>query len=129
MTVAAVRSEERGSATAEFTMVAALLVLLFLGVLQVAGLIHIRNSLIDAASTGARFGALDDRSAQDGVARTQELIRGSVADRYAQEVNYEYVEVPEGRTLRITVDARVPVLVIGPGVGELEVTGSAYEFD
>ncbi|TLP75609.1 pilus assembly protein [Nesterenkonia sphaerica] len=123
------RSEERGSATAEFTMVAALLVLLFLGVLQVAGLIHIRNSLIDAASTGARFGALDDRSAQDGVARTQELIRGSVADRYAQEVNYEYVEVPEGRTLRITVDARVPVLVIGPGVGELEVTGSAYEFD
>lgn len=129
MTVATVRSEERGSATAEFTMVAALLVLLFIGVLQVAGMIHIRNSLIDAASTGARFGALDDRSAQDGVARTQELIRGSVADRYAQEVNYDYVEVPEGRTLRITVDARVPVLVIGPGVGELEVTGSAYEFD
>lgn len=123
------RPDEQGSATAEFTMVAALLALLFLAVLQIAGMIHVRNTLIDAASTGARFGALADRSAEDGVARTEELISGSVSDRYAQEITYEYMDEPEGRTLRITVDARVPVLVIGPGVGELEVTGSAYEFE
>ncbi|TLP96039.1 pilus assembly protein [Nesterenkonia salmonea] len=110
-------------------MVAALLALLFLAVLQIAGMIHVRNTLIDAASTGARFGALADRSAEDGVARTEELISGSVSDRYAQEITYEYMDEPEGRTLRITVDARVPVFVIGPGVGELEVTGSAYEFE
>ncbi|WP_243730509.1 TadE/TadG family type IV pilus assembly protein [Nesterenkonia salmonea] len=123
------RPDEQGSATAEFTMVAALLALLFLAVLQIAGMIHVRNTLIDAASTGARFGALADRSAEDGVARTEELISGSVSDRYAQEITYEYMDEPEGRTLRITVDARVPVFVIGPGVGELEVTGSAYEFE
>lgn len=110
-------------------MVAALLALLFLAVLQIAGMIHVRNTLIDAASTGARFGALADRSAEDGVARTEQLIGGSISDRYAQEVSYEYIEEPEGRTFRITVGAHVPVLVIGPGVGELEVTGSAYEFD
>jgi Flp pilus assembly protein TadG len=129
VSLAAVRADERGSATAEFSMVAALLALLFVAVLQIAGMIHIRNSLTDAASTGARFGALDDRSAEEGAARTEELIRGTLADRYAEEVNYEYIDVPEGRTLRITVGARVPVLVVGPGVGELEVTGSAYEFE
>ncbi|WP_237704731.1 TadE/TadG family type IV pilus assembly protein [Nesterenkonia sp. F] len=63
--------EERGAATAEFTMVAALLALLFVLTLQLAVLVHVRNTLIDAASTGARFGALDDRSAEDGVARTE----------------------------------------------------------
>ncbi|WP_328821917.1 TadE/TadG family type IV pilus assembly protein [Nesterenkonia haasae] len=122
-------SDERGSATAEFTMVAALLSLLFLAVLQIAGMIHVRNTLIDAASTGARFGALADRSAEDGVARAERLISGSVSERYAQEVTYEYIDETEGRTLRITVNARIPVLVVGPGVGELELTGSAYEFE
>ncbi len=52
-------------------MVAALLALLFVLTLQLAVLVHVRNTLIDAASTGARFGALDDRSAEDGVARTE----------------------------------------------------------
>lgn len=120
--------EERGAATAEFTMVAALLTLLFLAVVQFAGMIHIRNTLIDAASSGARFGALDDRSAEDGLARTEQLIASSISARYAEDISYEYLEEPEGRVLRITVRASVPVLAVLPGVGELEVTGSAYEF-
>ncbi|WP_223881440.1 TadE/TadG family type IV pilus assembly protein [Nesterenkonia ebinurensis] len=120
---------ERGSATAEFTMVAALLALLFLAVIQFAGMIHIRNTLVDAASTGARFGALSDRTAEDGAARTEALISSSIASRYAQDISYEYEEAPQGRTLRITVRAQVPVLVVGPGVSELEVTGTAYEYD
>lgn len=119
---------EQGSATAEFTMVSALLALLFVAVVQVAGMIHVRNTLIDAASTGARFGALADRTADDGAARTQQLISGSISSRYAEEISYEYIEASEGRTLRISVRAQVPVLVVGPGFGELEVTGSAHEY-
>ncbi|WP_238385197.1 TadE/TadG family type IV pilus assembly protein [Nesterenkonia muleiensis] len=119
---------EQGSATAEFTMVSALLALLFVAAVQVAGMIHVRNTLIDAASTGARFGALADRTADDGAARTQQLITGSISSRYAEEISYEYLETSEGRTLRISVRAQVPVLVVGPGFGELEVTGSAYEY-
>ena len=107
----------------------ALLALLFVGAVQVAGMIHVRNTLIDAASTGARFGALADRTADDAAARTEQLISASVSSRYAEEISYEYIEAPEGRTLRITVRAQVPMLVVGPGFGELEVTGSAYEFD
>lgn len=121
--------EERGAATAEFTMVAALLVLLTLAVIQLTTFVHVRNTLIDAASTGARFGALHDRTAEDGVDRTRSLIASSVAEDHAEEVSYTYLEAEEGRTLRITVRAGVPLMGIGPGMGTLEVQGRAYEFD
>lgn len=110
-------------------MISALLLGLCLAVVQIAGMVHVRNTLIDAASTGARFGALQDRTADDGLARTRELISSSVSGRYAEDVTYDYSESPEGRTLRITVQAQYPLLGLFPGVGDLEVSGSAYEFD
>lgn len=110
-------------------MVSALLVLLSFAILQLTLMVHVRNTLIDAASTGARFGVLQDRTAGDGVQRTQALIESSISSRYAQTVSYDYVVQPEGQTLQITVQAQVPVLGLFPGLGSLEVTGSAYDFD
>ncbi|MDZ5076038.1 TadE/TadG family type IV pilus assembly protein [Nesterenkonia sp. HG001] len=121
--------EERGAATAEFTMVATLLVLLTLAVIQLMTFVHVRNTLIDAASSGARFGALHDRTAEDGVERTRSLIASSIAGDHAGDVTYTYVDEEEGRTLRITVRAGVPLMGIGPGLGMLEVQGRAYAFD
>ena len=121
--------QERGAATAEFAMVSALLVLLSLAILQLTLMVHVRNTLIDAASTGARFGVLEDRTASDGVQRTRSLIESSISSRYAQGVGYEYVAEAEGQTLQITVQTQVPVLGLFPGVGSLEVTGSAYDFE
>ncbi|MDR8020208.1 TadE family protein [Nesterenkonia aerolata] len=120
---------ETGAATAEFTMVAAVLVLLTVTIIQLAVFVHVRNTLIDAASTGARFGALQDRGPEDGVQRTRDLISQSLADEHAEEVSYEYLGDEGERTLRVTVRSQVPVLGIGPGVGSVEVTGSAYEFE
>lgn len=110
-------------------MVAGLLLALCLAVMQIAGMVHVRNSLIDAASTGARFGALQDRSPADGLSRTRELISSSVSAQYAEDLSYDYIDSDQGRTLRITVRAQYPVLGVLGGVGELEVSGSAYEFD
>lgn len=122
-------SEERGAATAEFVMVATLLVVLTLGVVQLTTYVHVRNTLIDAASSGARFGALHDRTAEDGVARTRTLIESSIAADHAGDVSYTYVDSAQGRTLRITVRASVPLFGLGPGVGDLQVQGRAYEFE
>ncbi|GAB3176942.1 hypothetical protein GCM10027060_00450 [Nesterenkonia halophila] len=121
--------EERGAATAEFTMVAALLALLFVLTLQLAVVVHVRNTLIDAASTGARFGALDDRSAADGVARTEELISGAIGVDHAEHVGHRWRSVDAGRELTIVVEADVPLFGLGPGLGHLEVSGSAVEFE
>ncbi len=121
--------EERGAATAEFVMVSALLVLLTLLIVQLALFVHVRNTLTDAASAGARLGVLHDRTGQDGAQRTAELISGSVALQHAEDISYEYVPSGEGRMLRVTVRTQVPLLGTYLGAGELEVTGSAYEFD
>ena len=109
-------------------MIAALLVALSLAVVQIAGMVHVRNTLIDAASTGARFAALHDRTAEDGVERTRALIASSISDRYARDIRYDYRSAEDGRVVRITVRAQYPVLGIFGGVGEMEVTGSAYEY-
>ncbi len=110
-------------------MVSSLLVVLTFAIIQLTLLVHVRNTLIDAASTGARFGVLEDRTAQDGVARTQALIQSSISSHYAQGVHYQYETQVEGRILTITVRAQVPVLGLIPGVGQLEVSGGAYEFE
>lgn len=121
--------QERGAATAEFVMVSALLVLLAVLIIQLALFIHVRNTLIDAASAGARLGVLHDRTPEDGVQRTAELIGGSVSAEHAEDISYAYVPSGEGQMLRITVRSQVPLLGTSLGAGELEVSGSAYEFD
>lgn len=110
-------------------MVTSLLIILTLAVIQLTSFVHVRNTLIDAASTGARFGVLHDRTAEDGAARTRELVSSSIAGNHAEDVSYEHLDTEEGRILRITVRAQVPLMGIGPGVGALEVHGRAHEID
>lgn len=110
-------------------MISALLMALCLSVLQFGTAVHVRNIMVDAASTGARFAALADRTPQDGVERTHQLISSTVSDRFVEDIQYQYVDGEAGRQLRITVSGRLPGIGIIPGVGEVEVSGSAYEFD
>ena len=70
--------DDRGAAVAESTMVMTLVVLLFAALLQAGVVIHTRNVMIDAASAGARYGALADRSPEDGVQRARELLSAGV---------------------------------------------------
>ena len=58
----------------------------FLGVLQVALVLFVRNTLAAAASEGARYAATLDRGPADGAARTRSQISGALAGRYAQGV-------------------------------------------
>ena len=60
---------DSGSAVVDFVLVGALLTLVFVGVVQLAVVLHVRNTLVDCASEGARFGALADRTPDDGAAR------------------------------------------------------------
>ena len=75
--------DERGAAVVEFTLVCVLLVTLFLVVLQLGLVLHARNVMISAAQEGARFAANADRTADDGVERTREAIRGSLGSETA----------------------------------------------
>lgn len=98
---------------------------LFIAIVQLTLVLHVRNTLIDAASSGARYGTLADRSPADAAARTSSLIAGAINSAYAQDVSVSQVKRGGTVVLQVTVRAPIPVIgLIGPS-GTMEVTGNA----
>ncbi|GAB6986778.1 TadE/TadG family type IV pilus assembly protein [Nocardioides pyridinolyticus] len=121
------RHDERGSAVVDFVLVLVVLVPLVLGILQVALVLHVRNTLASAAAEGARYAATLDRGPADGVARTRSQIDGAVSGRFAQDVAAHPATVDGAPGVEVVVHATVPALGLGgPGI-ELTVTGHAVE--
>lgn len=117
--------DERGAAVVDFALIGGLLTVIFIAIIQLALVLHVRNTLIDAAASGARYGTLADRGPQDAVGRTEELIRGSLADSYGSDVSVGESAVGGVRTLEVVVRAPLPVIgFIGPA-GSMEVRGHA----
>lgn len=117
--------DDSGSAVAEFVMVSGLLLLLALGLVQLALALHVRNTVIDAAAEGARFGSLADRTAADGAARASELITTAIGGSYAQDVSVATTTFLGRPSLVVTVRAPLPVVgLLGPEA-MLEVEGHA----
>lgn len=109
----------------DFVLVLLVLVPLVLGVLQVALVLHVRNTLGAAASEGARYAATLGHTGSDGVVRTRAQLRGALSRRYAADVSSSATTIDGAPAVQITVRARVPALGLGgPGV-DLTVTGHA----
>ena len=118
---------EHGSAVVDFVLVVLVVVPLFLGILQLALVLHVRNTLTAAASEGARYAATADRSYADGAARTRQQISGALAARFAQNVVARPAAVSGAAGVEVVVTATVPPLGLwGPGV-RLAATGHAVE--
>ena len=121
------RGRERGSAVVDFVLVLVVLVPLFLGILQVALVLMVRNTLASAASEGARYAATVDRGPEDGVARTRQQIDSAISGRFARDVDASTVMIDGAPAVEVTVHATVPALGLGgPGIS-IEVTGHAIE--
>ena len=117
------RRTERGAAVVDIVLVMVVLVPVVLGILQVALVLYVHNTLASAASEGARLAATRDRGPADGAALTRAQIEGAVSGKFAQDVSAR--QTADG--VEVTVHARVPALGIGgPGI-ELTVTGHAVE--
>ena len=116
---------ERGAAVVDFVLVSALLTLFFMAIIQLTLVLHVRNTLIDAAASGARYGTLADRSAADARDRTAQLISVALNPDFAKDVSTSETSYQGVPTLEVTVRAPLPVLgLIGPR-GSLEVKGHA----
>ena len=113
---------------AESTLVAVVLITLFLAILQLGLALHIRNTLVACAAEGARYGANADRDPGDAAGHTAQLVRAALADSYASDVSAGTVEVEGLTAVQVTVRARLPVLGwLGPR--SLTVRGHALEED
>lgn len=118
---------DRGAAVVDFVLVMVLLIPLFLGILQVALVLHVRNTITSAASEGARYGATLDRGPADGAARTRAQISGAISGRFAQQVSGRATTINGAPAVVVTVRAEVPALGIGGPAVRLNVAGHAVQ--
>ena len=101
---------------------------MFVAVLQLTLTLHVRNTVVDAASEGARFGALTDRGPEDAAGRARLLIDSALSSRYAADVSAGTVVVDGAQTVVVTVRSPLPVIgLLGPR--RLEVDGHAVDED
>lgn len=106
-------------------MIGALVTVLFVAILQLTLVLHIRNTLTDSASEGARYGALVGNDTDDAVSRTRLLVDASLSSRFSDDVSARRVE-RDGLTLvEVDVTAPLPVLGFVGAVGSLTVHGHA----
>ncbi|MBT2531835.1 pilus assembly protein [Arthrobacter sp. ISL-48] len=118
-------TDERGSAVVDFVMVGGLLTMFFLAIIQLTLILHVRNTLIDAAASGARYGTLADRGAADAAERAGDLIGTALNADFAEDISTSEVTFQGLRTLEVTIKAPMPVIgLIGPRE-MLEVKGHA----
>jgi Flp pilus assembly protein TadG len=117
--------DESGSAVVEFALVGVLLTILTLAVLQLGLALHVRNTVLDAAAEGARFGALADNAPTDGVMRTRTLITEAIGADYATDIEVGTGDWMGHPAVTVTVRTTLPVVgLLGVG-GALEVSGHA----
>lgn len=122
------RRDERGSAVVDFVLVSMLVVPLFLGLIQLGLFLYVRNTLTAAASDGARLAATADRSPTDGIARTEEMIEGTLSPGLVESVQAESVEIEGQPAVEIVVRAQMPVIGLwGPAGLDLTVRGHGIE--
>jgi len=122
-----VRRTSRGAAVVDFVLVLGLLVPLVLGILQLALVLFVRNTLASAASEGARYAATADRGPADGVAKTRDQLNGVLSARYAQGIRARPASIDGAPAIEIAIHAEIPALGLGGPAITLEVTGHAVE--
>lgn len=117
-------ASERGSAVAEFPMVAALIIVIALTIVQAALLLHTRNTLTDAAVQGAHRAALVGATPEDGALRAERLI----AERFGSGYDAHAVASQDADGLvTVEVEATLPLVgLLGPEAS-LHVEGRALD--
>ena len=116
---------ENGSAVVDYVMVSVLLLPLVLGVLQLALVMHVRNTLTSVAGEAARYAAVSGSSAAAGEAKANQMLAVGLSSGFAREVDVRAETVAGTAGFESVIQAQVPVLGIGGPAIALRVTGHA----
>lgn len=109
-------------------MTSVLVITIAMGLIQLGLALHVRNTLISCAAEGARLGAREGSTPQEGVARTESMIAASLSPRYAESVTAHVETTADGvEVVVVEVSAPLPVIgLVGP-TGGLDVRGRAFD--
>lgn len=122
-------SGESGAAIVDFVLVSVLVLALFLVVLQVGIVLHVRNVLVSSAQEGARHAANADVDLAEGRSVALQSVASAlstqIADSAAHSPPAALVPLTGGLTaVEVTLDASVP-LVLPIAAIHLRVRGHA----
>lgn len=106
-------------------MIIALITVLCATILQLGVIIHTRNTMIDAASAGARLAALADRSLTDGQHRSATLLSGSIPNSTSAEITIQ--RDSNGELITVTIHHQMPLVGFMTGPVPLTATAQAYD--
>lgn len=116
--------EDRGSAVAEFPLVAVLVIVIALAVVQAAVVLHTRNTLTDAAVQGAHHASLIGAAPADGAERTEDLIVQRLGPGFDAQVEAE--QAADG-TITVHVRATLPLVGLFGPAATLRAQGRAVD--
>jgi hypothetical protein len=106
-------------------LVGGLVTVLFVAILQLTLVLHVRNTLVDCAGEGARYGALAGNDSEDAATRTRALLGQSLSKRFAGEVTARRVERSGLELVEVEVRAPLPVVGLIGSAGSVTVHGHA----
>jgi Flp pilus assembly protein TadG len=118
---------EAGAAVVDFVLVTVVLLPMVLGILHLALVLHVRNTLTAAASDGARLAATADGTPADGIRRTREQVAGALSARFARDVTARPAAVQGQPGVEVRVEAVVPPLGLWGPATHLVLSGHAIE--
>lgn len=119
------RTGERGAAVVDFVLVLLVLLPLVIGILQLALVLHVRNTLASAAAEGARHAAVAGSSAPAGEAKVKELVDGALSQDFLRTVVVRPAAVGGVPGFEAVVEADVTVLGLGGPAVHVRVAGHA----
>lgn len=119
------RGSDSGAAIVDFVLITVVLVPLVLAIMQVALVLHVRNTLTTAASDGARHAVVDGAYPSDGVERARAMITQSLGSQYARNIAAQQTRFDGSSGVRVDIEASVPALGILGTVAHVHVRGRA----
>ena len=119
------RASERGAAVVDFVLVLLVLLPLVVGILQLALVLHVRNTLASAAAEGARHAAVVGSSAPAGRAKVEELVSGALSADFVRSVSVRPAVVGGAPGYEVVVTADVGLLGFGGAGVPVSVSGHA----
>lgn len=115
-------SRERGSAIADFVLVAFPMLALFIGTVSVSFASYARTVILDATIEGARFAALADQNTAAGIQRTKQLVQSSLGTAFVVEVVASSVRIGSIESIRFVSSAELNLV---PGTKIMTVSSVA----
>jgi hypothetical protein len=94
----------------DFVLVLLVLIPLVIGILQLALVLHVRNTLASAAAEGARHAAVAGSSAPAGRAKIDELVGGALSEEFVRSVTVRPAEVGGAPGYEAVVEADIGLL-------------------